>query len=153
MIDAVASERKLEQGSAKTRTGLDQCKEAARGHVQAAQGAAQQPDGFAHQPVRLVGNECLVHREHGGSVAFGPDQPDADVELVGAQAQNGIFEFTCHLQRIPVGCSSLDLSDRAGLCSGRGFNRQACRAPATVDGDMNVGIIQRVSGDAAGQWC
>ena len=99
----------------------------------------------------LVGDERLVHRQHGSPVTFGPDQPDADIELVGAQVQNGVVKFAGHLQRIPVGCSGLDLSDRAGLYSGGGFDRNARSAPATVNGDMDIGIFQRVSLDATDQ--
>ena len=151
LVAAVAGQRQFEQRAGEARARLDQREQAARGHVQAAEGAAQQADGLAHQPVVLVRHQRGVHRQHGRGVAFGLDQPGADLELVGAHRQDRVFQFARHLQRVPGGAGGFDAGHVGRLRRGRALDGEGGHAPGAVDLDRDDGVAQRVGFDRARQ--
>ncbi len=67
---------------------------------------------LAHQPVAIGLAEEIVVVKHALRIAFGAQQHDADGLLVGAQMQDGVFQFARHGERPEL------VAERM-----RGFNR------------------------------
>ena len=81
------------QSAGKAGTGLDQRNEAARRYIDALEHAFEVVPDFAHQPVTIVLAEKRVVIQHRQRVAFGAQQDDTDSGFIGAQMQNGVFQF------------------------------------------------------------
>jgi hypothetical protein len=56
----------------------------------ASQGAAHHPEDLANEPVILVIEDESIHRNDRLEVTRGLEQPQAELELVRPQAQNGV---------------------------------------------------------------
>ena len=86
----------------------------------------------------------LVHRQHRGGVALGPDQPGAEIEFVGTHRQDGVVELARQRQRVPVDAGGFDGGDIGGLFALRRAHGKAggARPPIHFDGD--VFVTQRV---------
>jgi hypothetical protein len=97
----------------------------------------------------LVRQQHGVHRQHGGGVAFGLDQPGADVQLVGAHLQDGVFQLAGHRQRVPGGAGGLDAGDVGRLRALRALDGEGGGALGAVDLDRDVRVAQRVGLDRA----
>ena len=151
MVDAVAGQGQFQEGAGKARAFFDQGKQAARRNVQARERAAQQAGGFTYEPVSLVGRQHRIHRQHGSRITLGLDQPGADVQLVGAHVQNGVFQLTGQLQRVPVRTGGLDARHIGGLGAGRGLHGEGGHALGAVDLDRHVRVAQRIGFDHAVQ--
>ena len=149
LVAAVAGQRQFQQGAGKAGAFVDQRKQASRRHIQAREGAAQQADGFAHQPMALVGNQGGVAGQNGCCIALRLDQPDADVQLVGAHLQDRVFQLTRHRQRVPAVAGGFDGGDVGGLGAAWRLDGEGGGALGAVDVDRDVLIAQRVSFDSA----
>ena len=75
------------------------------------------------------------------------DQPSAHVELIGAQIQNGIIQFTRHLQRVPMGTSGQDGVQVLWQCGFGGMHGQCCGAFGAVDGHVDILVCDGVGAD------
>ena len=150
MVAAVAGQGKLQQAADKAGACFNQGEQAARRHIEPRKGAAQQADGLAHQPVRLVRHQGGVHRQHGGGIAFGLEQPDADVELVGTHLQDGVLQVARHGQRVPGVTGGFDGRDVGRLGAGRGLHGEGGGALGAVDLYRHMGVVQGVRLDRAG---
>ena len=111
LIDAVACEREFEERPGEARAFLDEGEEAPRGDVEAAEGAAEVADRLADEPVVAVRLKRCVEGERGGWIALGLDQPEADLEFVGAHREDGVLEFARQRQRVPGRAGGLDSCD------------------------------------------
>ena len=150
-VGTVGGKGQLGQRTGKARTRLDQGEQAARGHVDAGEGAAHVAQGFAGEPVVLVVQHGGVRRQHGSGVAFGLEQPGADVQLVGAHVQDGVVEFARHRQRVPVGACGLDAGFVSRHSSSRGLDGEGGGALDAVDHHAHMGVAQAVGFDGAVQ--
>ena len=71
--------------------------------------AAEHAEDFADEPVGLIREEEIVDGEDGVGVAGGFDEPEAEVEFVGAEVEDGVVEFAGQLQRPPIrACGEAD---------------------------------------------
>ena len=149
VVDTVARQGQFQEGAGEAGALLHQREQAARGHVQAAEGAAQQADGLAHEPVLPVGHQHGIQGQHGGGIAFGLDEPGADVQFIGAHGEDGIVQLTRQGQGVPRGARSLDAGDVRWLGTRRRLDREGGRALGAVDGHDHVRVDQAVGLDAA----
>ena len=92
-----------------------------RRDVEALEHALEVVADLAHQPVAVGLGEEVVVIEHGLRVAVGAQQHDADGRLVGAQMQDGVFQFARHRERPELGAERVRGLDRGrhGLRTGR----------------------------------
>ena len=98
-----------------------------------------------------LGLQHSVHRQHVLGVTLRADQPGADVELVGAQVQDGVFQVTGEGQRVPVHASSLDGGSVGLDCACRGLGHEGGSALGAVDLDGEVGVAETVGVQGAHQ--
>ena len=59
-----------------------------------------------------MAQDKFVHRKNGVRVSGRFQHPEAQFEFVGPQAEDGVIEFACHLQRPPVRASRISLFGR-----------------------------------------
>ena len=150
MVAAVAGQSQLEKRTSKARAGVNQCKQTARRHIEATEGAAQQANGFTHQPVVLMGQQHDIHRQHRSRIALGFDEPGANVQLIGTHLQDGIFQFSRHLQRIPGRTIGFNACDVGGLHACGSLDGPGGGTLGAVDLDRDEGIAQRIGFNHAG---
>ncbi|MNT01925.1 hypothetical protein D3C72_1364120 [compost metagenome] len=132
-VAAVGGQRQFEQGAGEAGARLDQREQAARRDVQPRQRPAQHADGLAHEPVAGVGIHQRIGRQHLGGIALGFEDPHADIEVIGAQREDGVVEFARHLERPPLGAGGQDGVEVAGLVGGGCRDRQRGAARGGVD--------------------
>ncbi len=132
-IAAVGGQGQLQQGAGKAGIRLDQREQGARRHLQARQRAAQHADGFAHEPVAGMRVQQGVGGQYLMGIALGLEDPHADVEMVGAQREDGVVELARHLQRPPAGAGGKDRVQRLRLVLTRPEYRQRGLAGMLVD--------------------
>src|SRR5471032_2206704 len=88
--------------------------------------------------------QCRVGGEQRACVAFGLEDPGADVEFVRAHAQDGVVEFTGELQGPPIGACRDDFVYARLRIRRRRFRNKGCGAAGSVDADIDSRIAQAV---------
>ena len=97
----VGGERELEQRSTEARGSVDQRKQRARRDVEPCKRSPQHADRLAYEPVLRMLRERRVACEDLLDIAGRLQEPRADVEMIGAQHQNGVVELARHCKRPP----------------------------------------------------
>jgi len=98
---------------------------------------------LAHQPMRPVGEQRPVDRDHRGTVAFGPHEDGADLRLVDPQAEQRIVQLAEGAQRPELIPGLHNLVRGRGLEAGGRPHRQVRRPLVAVDRQRDRRVGQR----------
>ena len=134
----VGGQRQLEQRAGEAAARLDRRDQAAAGHVEPPQRALEVVQDLVGEPVVLAAEQQLVVGEDQGRVAFGAEDPGAELGLVGAQVQDQVVELTGHRERPELRALSGCLGDIGGRVVMRAFYRYVDPARVAVQAGFHV---------------